>query len=480
VKIRTVINAAAAVAIIAIAVVLLSGGGNDYVIGLEMHDALGLRDGSKVVEGGVQVGTVHVRLGAHDQVVATLAIQRQFAPVGRDASAQVVSMNLLGEKNLDLNPGNRNVPAPSGFVIPRSRITPSTDLDQVLNVLGPDTRARLTILINEAGAALTGRRQDLSAVLAQLPSSLSVGASLFRQLISNDHSLASLVQHTDGFITALAVQRRQLGALVGTVAQSAQTVAVRDSQLQGTLRRLPGTLRTARTFLNDLSNTTVPLGPAARDIQQAAPPLESVLAQLTPFTQAARPALAAAGSAAPGLTSLAGGVTPVLRAAAPTLDALRTTSADLVPVSHALSLSVDNIVAVAANWAHAIQLRDGLSHVFRAEVTVTPATVQELVNRLLTTSAAVPPVTRRPAGPRPMPAATHAAGAAPVNAPPVPPSLGGVIKGLGGPVLRGVTGLLGAVGGTLHKVVGTLVPGAGVPAVGPTGLSSLLKYLLKP
>jgi virulence factor Mce-like protein len=452
-------------AAVVLAVILL-GGGNDYVIHLQMGDALGLRDGSKVVEGGVQVGTVGVRIGGGDRVITTVNIQRQYAPIGRNATAQVVSVNLLGQKSLQLQPGNHDDPAPNGFTIPASRVTPSTDLDQVLNVLGPDTRARLTILLNEAGAAFAGRRLDFSRLLAELPSSLTQGTALLDQLVQNNHTLADLVTNSDQFITTVDTQRTQLGNLVATLGQTANTVQARDAQLQSTLRQLPGTLGTAQVFLRDLRQTTVPLGPAAQDLQRVAPPLQSVLDQLSPFAQAARPTLAKAIGTAPALTRLADGATPVLRVAAPTLSTLHTTSIDLIPVSHALSLSVDNIIATATNWSHAIELRDALGHVFRAEVAITAQTAKELVNRLLSS----PAVSKTPAR-----AEHHAPAPAQGAAKPVPPAPAVIAPPhAAGSTSNPVSSVLGGV----SKLLGGLTGGPGSPLGG--SVSNLLKYLLKP
>jgi phospholipid/cholesterol/gamma-HCH transport system substrate-binding protein len=382
---RLIVRLGAVAALGALALIAFSGA-SDYVVHVRMNDALGLRSGSKVVEGGVQVGTVKVSLGERDKVIASLDIDRRYAPIGRDATARVTSLNLLGQKSLQLTPGNRHDAAPSGSTLRASRIVEATDLDQVLDVLAPDTRSRLTILIDEAGATFVGRREDFSTLLKEMPSSLSQGATLLGALVQDNRTLADLVAHSDRFIGTLDTQRAQLGKLVNTLGQTAVTVEPRDAQLQSTLRRLPGTLATARHFLGKLRETTVPLGPAARDIQSVAPPLDSVLEQIAPFTQAARPALATATSAAPELTALAAKATPVLQAAAPTLRDLRTASGDLAPVTQALSLSIDNIIGTAWNWSHAVELRDGLSHLFRAEFTVTPHTVDVLVKRLLSTT----------------------------------------------------------------------------------------------
>lgn len=477
------------VAAVALLVAVLSGGSNEYKVRLQLSDAQGLRDGARVVIGGVQVGTVNLRLSHGTRVITTLDVDRQHAPVGRDASAMITAVNLLGQKEVELDPGTRSHPAPSGWTIPAARITPSTDLDQVLDVLGPDTRARLSVLINELGAAVTGRRADFSALLQELPTSLSQGTMLLGRLVADHGTLGDLVAKSDRFVTILAQQRQALGRLVGGFSRTADVVSTRDAELGRMLSELPGTLISARAFLDKLRLTTVPLGPAAADIERTAPSLTAVLGEIAPFTAAARPTLAQATAVAPDLTSLADGATPVLAHARTPLATLAKVSSDLVPVTDTLRHSADNLIGIPTNWAHAIELRDGLSHVFRAEVTVTPQSLKWMVDRLLNTSSsqaaasgdqshrAAPPASRpTPAGPAGQPGAGQ-----PGRAPGA--SSGGGASGLLPGVLNGVGGVLA---GVLH---GThLLPGAAPTPPAPTppassrhgGILPLLNYLLKP
>jgi phospholipid/cholesterol/gamma-HCH transport system substrate-binding protein len=377
---------AVAAGVVVLAAILLSGGGkDDYTVHLQMRDALGLRDGSKVVAGGVTVGRVQLSLGGHDRVDATLKIDKAFAPIGKDAAAVITSVNLLGEKSLELDPGNRTNPAASGSTLRADRITPSTDLDQVLDVLDSGTRDRLTILVNAAGQAFTGRRGDFASILKTLPTGLQQGTKLLERVDGDHRTLVDLVAKSDRFVATLAHNRVALADMLDTFGQAAETSATRRPQLRQTLRQLPGTLQTAQHFLDDLRNTTVPLGPAARQLASTAAPLDSTLVAVGPFTKAAKPTLDKATAVAPTLTHLADGATPVIRRAVPTLQTLAAFSSSLEPISTMLNLSANNIIGVAANWAHAIQGRDSLGHVFRAEVAVTPQTVEELVSRLLAT-----------------------------------------------------------------------------------------------
>jgi virulence factor Mce-like protein len=279
---------ALAIVVVVVAVILLDSGGNSYVVKMRLADANGLRQGSPVAIGGQDVGTISMSV-KDDHVIVSMKLNRAQAPVGRNATAEVASVNLLGQKRVELDKGNLRDPAPSGYTLSPGQVTVTPDLDQVIDVLTPDVRARLAILINEAGEAFTGRKEDFSTTLQQLPADLQAGDRLVSGVSDDNHTLAQLVEHSDAFVSQLAQQRAQLVHLVGTLGQASATVQAKRAQLAAILEKAPGTLATLQTFLVKLQNTTVPLGPAAVDITDTAPALDQTLGQLDPFRKAADP-----------------------------------------------------------------------------------------------------------------------------------------------------------------------------------------------
>jgi virulence factor Mce-like protein len=378
---RRVSELALLLAAIAVGIILLQSGGSSYVIRMQLADAAGLRQGSPVAIGGQDVGTISMSV-RNGRVLVDMDIDRSQAPVGVNATAAVASVNLLGQKRVELSKGNTRDPAPSGYMLPPSQVTVTADLDQVLDVLTPDVRTRLGILINEAGQAFTGRRADFSEMLEQLPPDLSDGTELLNGISTDNRSLVNLVQTSDSFVSELANQRVALNRAIDVFGQASVTVQARRAELAETLAAAPRTLTTLQTFLGKLQQTTVPLGPAAQDITDTAPALNSTLAQLDPFRRAADPTLQEATSIAPELTRLATGATPVLERATPVTAQLASFSSALQPVSGIVSKSADNLVAILQNWSRAIQFRDSLSHVFRGEATFTPQTITSMINQL--------------------------------------------------------------------------------------------------
>lgn len=368
-----------------LALVLVRDGSTPYKLSLLLDNAGGLRSGSAVTIGGIPVGKVDLSVEEQKgKVRVDATIERRYAPVGKDVTAEIVAQNLLGQKRLQLTAGDTSKPAPSGTVIPKSKVTVGTDLDQVLNVLDADTRTRLAIFINEAGAAVTGRRADFNKLLDDLQPALGDATTLLDELAGDNRTLGNLVSTTDRYIERVTTERRNLVRLVDRVGGTSETVAAKRAGLRQTIAEAPASLRTLRRFLDELRTTTVPLGPAARQVSASAPPLRQALEALDPFREAAVPALETASDVAPLLTRLGARATPVLKRAIPTLSQVRETATRQLPgVSSTVEGSIDNTLAVLENWSRAIQYRDGLSHIFRGEGSFERNAADSAVERLM-------------------------------------------------------------------------------------------------
>lgn len=392
---RVIAVAALAAAVLAVAGIVLAGD-DRYRVQFRLENAAGLKDGSPVMIGGVKVGVVELSIDEEaDEVVVELAIDGDHAPVGKDARASVVAQNLLGHKGVELRPGDTSDPAPDGHRFDPSRLTETTDLDQVLSALDGDTRARLAIFVNEAGAAFSGRRADFNRLLRDLAPALRDGTALLDELGDQNRTLARLVEASDRFVAELTDHRGDLTRMVERFADTATAVAERRADLRETLREAPGTLAELRTFMAELGKLTGPLQTTAKDLREAAGPLAATLDELEPFRRAAAPALRSAGDLAPDLRRLASQVTPVLEKAKPAVAELETTaSEDLPPVGRIIDRSLYNILATVENWARAIQFRDGLGHVFRGEATVSLDLIVSAVERLKRLDGLLGPASR--------------------------------------------------------------------------------------
>lgn len=365
---RKLIAPAVAVVAAGLLLLLITRGGDHHLrLRVQLPQATGLREGTVVrADGGAEVGKIdRLSLDRNDNVLADLDLDPDKVRVGTGASVRLTTQNLLGESTVTLNTGDVRRPVGNGFVIPASRVGTNVQLDQVVDVLDGDTRARLAVLVNEAGLALTGRGLDLNDLLRRLPPSLDTSTALLSALSRDTRAIGQTVTQSDRFVHDMTKQRHALNALVRSTGQTMTTIAGRQANLRATLTRAPTTLRTLQQFLGDLESTTRPLGPAADALTRAAPPLRSTLASIDPFRKVIDPVLDEARTVSPALSDLARGATPVVVRAKPSLATTAKLLESSGPFTRAIDGGVDDLVGFMEAWSRAIQARDGISHVFR-------------------------------------------------------------------------------------------------------------------
>lgn len=243
-----------------------------------------LKVGDDVRENSSRIGRISELRLENGQAVATLQIDGHV-PVYRDAEAEVWDQSALAKKFVELDRGHAQTGALGGEVIPAKRNVSSADLDNVLDVLDPQTRDALTGTVRQLGEGAAGHSQDLHDLVQHAPGILNGLGNTSAALDSPEANLPALLQRADQLAGALNGRERQLADLVQQSGQTAQAVSVDNGEpLQDTVKDLPGTLRAARSSfdaldkpLNDLQTTLTDVRPGAASLGQATPDLRGVL-----------------------------------------------------------------------------------------------------------------------------------------------------------------------------------------------------------
>jgi virulence factor Mce-like protein len=364
------------------AAVLLTGGEKPYVVKAVYADASGLTKDYDVKIDGVPAGTItDVDLDGEDRAVLTLELDKGAAPIGAGAKAFARPANLLGEKYVDLRLGDRRRPQPSGTVIPVSHTGTPVELDDVLNTLDAGTRARLRILINEAGTALAGRGADFNALLGALPGALEDTRRVVDDVNGENARLRRTISAADRVAAAVDRRHDDLQRVVVDTSTALDAVAERRKQLGATVAKAPSALTQLNGTLGELRRASSDLVPAGRALRRAAPPLREVLAQLPSFSEQTTDTLEEAQDLAPVLSRLGRQATPDVRRIATTVHELSAFSGDLAPVMRGLDRGVlRDAIGLMHGWGRVIARSDGLGHIFRVRATVD----QELLTSALT------------------------------------------------------------------------------------------------
>jgi phospholipid/cholesterol/gamma-HCH transport system substrate-binding protein len=375
---------AQALAALAFVVVLLRAEGvqlpfidaGDWTIEAAFTDVSGMHTGERtpVLVSGVPVGTVTgVRLD-HGVAIATLRLDASARGLVRsDATAAVEPRSALEDMTIDVTPGSSTAPPASpGMRIAAANTAPTVTLDQVLAVLDSDTRAQLTILIDQLSRGIGGRGGQLSGAVAQLHSLLSPAIQVGDALARRRLLLTKLV----GALSRLGVAAEQHdAALAASLSAAARTLAVTSGQeaaITSSVQQLPSTMTTLTGALDRVRTLATPLAPALRTLEGSANALPGSLGAVRQAAPPARTLLAAAGAFArdggAGVHAGAG----VLSMLAPTSRALTPAIARIEPIVAAVNSRRTGIAQLGERFSGVLSTSDANGPILRGLGTFEP------------------------------------------------------------------------------------------------------------
>ena len=291
--------------LVALAVVLgIAGGGSSAssatpTYKIELDNAFGLITGADIKVAGVRAGTIQaINLDPRTlHAVVTVGITEQgLASFRTGVFCESRPESLIGEYFIDCNPGQGKVLAP-GSTIPVTHTQSTIPADLLQNVLRMPYRERFSLIINELGAAVAGRSEDLASALQRAVPALTQTDSLLKLLADNSRTLAHLAASSNTVITALADNRTQVQRFVTEANNSATATATQQGNLKATFQKLPRFLEQLRPALTQLGAASDANEPVAAKLNAASGPLNRLLTDLPGFAQSSLPAVKSLGRA---------------------------------------------------------------------------------------------------------------------------------------------------------------------------------------
>jgi len=155
-------------------------GRSTLTVEARLPDAAGVGVGAEVKVAGVEVGRVEALRIDHDTAVLTLAL-REDAGLRTDARVQVRARSVLGEKYVAIVPQGESTP----LLADGDRLSdtlPQTEIDQLVNALGPLVQGVDGEGLNEAIAVLTRDPARLERMLANADTALQAAATAAQDL----------------------------------------------------------------------------------------------------------------------------------------------------------------------------------------------------------------------------------------------------------------------------------------------------------
>jgi phospholipid/cholesterol/gamma-HCH transport system substrate-binding protein len=294
----TVIGRSAAVvalliAVVAVAVIVLTGG-STYQVKAIFQNASQIVSGDPVEVAGNSVGSVSgISLTPNGDAELTMTINNsQFTPLRQGTTATIRLASLSGIANryvqLDLGPGTAPK-IPSGGIIPRTATTSTVDLDELFNSLNGPTRKGLQNVFKGSAAQYAGRGQQAQLAWQYLNPAIATSSLLFHELNRDTSKFTRFILTSSHLVTDLASRQSDLSGLVSHLSTTFTALANQHIALGQSIQRLPPFMRLADTTFVNLRYALVDLTRLVNVTRPVAPKLQQLLLQLRPLAVDAVP-----------------------------------------------------------------------------------------------------------------------------------------------------------------------------------------------
>jgi phospholipid/cholesterol/gamma-HCH transport system substrate-binding protein len=355
--------------LIALPGALGAGSGGTYEVRGVFDNGAFVVDGEEVRVAGATVGTVkEVDVSDDDEIVsreggdhaepgkAVVVMNIEdpgFKDFRGDASCTIRPQSLIGERYIDCVPTQPRAPGeeappelekiPDGEPGEGQRLLPlenngtTVDLDLIQNIQRVPYRDRFRLILNELGAGLAARGDDLGEVIDRANPALRQTDRVLNILAGQSRQLADLASNGDRALEPLARNRTSVTGFLRNAAVAGEATAERGADLEEALAKFPETLREVRLTMTELKNFADQGTPLFADLKASGANISKATQELAPFARATIPALTTLGDAAES----AG---PKLAASDPLLTDLAAAGAALVPVGNNLSALFDTFV----------------------------------------------------------------------------------------------------------------------------------------
>jgi phospholipid/cholesterol/gamma-HCH transport system substrate-binding protein len=330
-----------------------------YRVHIRFTNAANLVPGDDVRISGIDVGKVAAVENSGEYTLATLDLQRQYAPIASDARAILRLKTLLGEVFVALSPGSASAPKlPDGGTLPSDQVEPTQPLDKVLQTLNPRTQRNLDRLLSGLSVGLAGRGPALNDALGNAVQTTGQLDALASILDRDRGTVQGVIRDTGTVLRAVSARRAALQQLVGSGERVLSTTAARNRRLTGTIDALAPLLPRLRTTLDDVHGALTLADPTLKALIPVAPLVAPTLAKLTALGPPARallhaalPLIDAAHVALPALTKVGRTLPSVLKIVVPVGEQLAPMVALVNRYAPELLSTMGNLAAVGSSSA---------------------------------------------------------------------------------------------------------------------------------
>ncbi len=280
---------AVVIAIVAVAVILLSGG-STYKVYAIFQNASQVNAGNQVVVAGSQVGSVgSVALTAQGQAQMELDISnKSYVPLrqGTIATIRNPSLTSIANRNVELRfPAGKPPAIPNGGTIGTQYTNSAVDLDELFNTLTPATRKSLQDVIQGSASQYQGYGSQAQTAWQYLNPAVASASVLFSEINRDTGRFTNFISKTSSLFSDIATRQADLSALVRNLSVTTSALANQRIALGQTIRDLPPFMRLANTTFVNLRSALDDLRPLVDYSKPVVPKLQKLLVQLRPLAR---------------------------------------------------------------------------------------------------------------------------------------------------------------------------------------------------
>ena len=302
-----------------------------YRVRADFEQATQLAAQADVRISGVHVGhVVNLKTSPDGRTRSVIEIDPQYAPLHNDVRARLRAKSLIGETYVELTPGSADAPIiRDGGHIPTSSISPSVQLDDIMQTFQPKVRRAFQVWMQEQALAGAGRGKDISDTIAQFAPLEEQATELLKILDDQAPQLTQLVSGTGKVFASLSARDDQLRSLIRNSNTVFSTIGKRNEDFAAIWVAFPTFQRESRRLLatlNGFIDRTDPL-----------------IKQLTPTFHELSSTLVATEKLAPDLKALMVGVGSTQAAGQKGLPATQEFLTDFTPFLGALDPALSNL-----------------------------------------------------------------------------------------------------------------------------------------
>jgi phospholipid/cholesterol/gamma-HCH transport system substrate-binding protein len=315
-----------------------------YQFRIAFPEAPTLAQEADVRVAGIPVGKVRKKERSPDgnTTIATIEMERRFAPVATDARAILRQKSLLGETYVELTTGDRSGPRiPEGGLLDARNVDGTVEVDdldrpvdEILNSLDPFTRQAFRTWQQSLAEGIRGRGQDLNDAFGSLPGFVEAGGDLTEVLDAQRGALKGLVKNTGVTFAALTRREDQLRNLIENqdttftaiarereaFAETWQVFPTFLDESRQTFRRLDRFSRNTEPLVREMQPALDDLGPTLEAVGDFAPDLRRFFRNFDPLITESKKSLPQTREVFDGLRPLLGELGPFLGEVNPILD----------------------------------------------------------------------------------------------------------------------------------------------------------------